>query len=120
MRTAARLTRDDHTCKYSMIVPPPFLPSHLPSISFMIHNNLNSVTNVRDDLSTLTTFLTALEVPWGQIGGTFDLDFGKAVLPTKPVSRRILGRMERGIDSAVKISAGEPGNKINILPGGRS
>ena len=94
--------------------------THALSLPPIIRNNRNSVTNIRDDLSTLTTFLTALEVPWGKVGGTFDLEFGKAVLPKKEVSRQILGRMEKGLYTAVNVRVGEPGNKINLLPGGRS
>ena len=48
------------------------------------------------------------------------MDFGKAVLPKKLVSRRILRRSDNQIDTSVYVSAGQPGTRVNILPGGRS
>ncbi|MCJ1260649.1 hypothetical protein MMC22_000511 [Lobaria immixta] len=44
------------------------------------------ITNLREDKSTLTTFLTAQVAQWSEVAGNFDIDFGKVV--TKPVSRR--------------------------------
>lgn len=81
----------------------------------------NSVTNIREDPATLTTFLTAQEASWADVAGNFDLDFGKAISQGKPLSRRILGPREaKQIDTTVDVSVGEPGNSFNILPGGRS
>lgn len=74
-----------------------------------------------------------METPWAQVAGTYDLDFGKAVLPKKSRFRRgfmgdiwdavedvVHGEFNEPFDAAFDISAGDPGNRFNILPGGRS
>ncbi|MCJ1470173.1 hypothetical protein MMC07_008818 [Pseudocyphellaria aurata] len=44
------------------------------------------ITNIQEDRSTLTTFLTAQVAPWSEVARDFDLDFGKVVV--RPISSR--------------------------------
>lgn len=49
------------------------------------------------------------------------MDFGKAVLPKKPLGRRLLRpRLDQQINNAFEVSTGQPGTTFNILPGGQS
>lgn len=46
-----------------------------------------SISKISDDEPTLTTFLTARPAGWDEVAGTYDLDFGKAII-SKPTRRR--------------------------------
>ncbi|KAL9026335.1 MAG: hypothetical protein Q9196_004985 [Gyalolechia fulgens] len=46
------------------------------------------ITQIREDAAKLTTFLTAQKVPWSDIAGTYDLDFGRAIISSKNPQRQ--------------------------------
>ncbi|KAI4139285.1 MAG: hypothetical protein LQ341_004273 [Variospora aurantia] len=46
------------------------------------------ITNIHEDEGKLTTFLTAEKVPWSEVAGTYNLDFGRAIQPKKASRRR--------------------------------
>ncbi len=49
------------------------------------------ISKVTEDSATLTTYLTAQPAPWSDVAGTYDLDFGQAILDQQPQRRRKRG-----------------------------
>lgn len=75
---------------------------------------VNSVSNVTDDATTLTTSLGAQAVPWSEVAHSYDLTFGQ----TAPVSQGQL--IKRGVHTHefksvnFNISAGQQDQRFNI------
>ena len=58
--------------------------------SSLILINGTSISNIHEDDSKRTTFLAAKSAPWSEVAGTYDLDFGKALIANNGQSRRNL------------------------------
>lgn len=51
----------------------------LHSVFFLINADLvDSVSNITEDTATLTTALAAQLVPWSQVAGSYEIEFGHA------------------------------------------
>ena len=46
------------------------------------------INSIRDDPSSLTTFLAAEKAPWSDIGGSYEVDFGHTMTPRGNMERR--------------------------------
>ena len=46
------------------------------------------INSIKEDPSTLTTFLAAEKAPWSDIGGSYEVDFGHTMAPRGNVERR--------------------------------
>ena len=91
---------------------------------------LHSVTNIREDDASLTTFLTARPAPFEDVSGTIDVDFGY-ITPyahSQRLGKRgfldgigdvILGNWEFSKSATFDVSAGTPGAVSNIYTGGK-
>ena len=56
-------------------------------------DNFTSISKIREDAKTLTTFLTARVAPWSEVAGTctYTMDFGR-VLPDSTTRKRMKKR----------------------------
>lgn len=54
-------------------------------------DNFTSISKIREDAKTLTTFLTARVAPWSEVAGTYTMDFGR-VLPHSTTRKRMKKR----------------------------
>lgn len=85
---------------------------------------VRSISKIREDPSTLTTFLTARAAPWSDIASDFEMEFGHAMPKKKSLLQRGIGTFlmtgNHDFQSGVvaKISAGTPGEKFTIVSGG--
>ena len=62
------------------------------------------ISNIREDTTTLTTYLTAQNAPWSDVAGTYDLDFGKAIpfqRPGRLQTRGLWGDITGAVKGAV-------------------
>ncbi|KAL9045926.1 MAG: hypothetical protein Q9214_001116 [Letrouitia sp. 1 TL-2023] len=78
------------------------------------------IRNIREDEAKLTTFLTAELAPWRDVGGTYDLDFGRAFPVHKPHERRgigdiIQGNLDLSKSVTVPVNVGTPNQVTNIF-----
>ena len=70
------------------------------------------ITSVREDASSLTTYLAAEPAPWSDFGGSFDLDYGNlATIPHRPQRRNnwIKGNVVMDKDRHFETMLGHPG-----------
>lgn len=106
-----------------------FLMYSFPKLALIIGR---SITNIKEDRGSLTTFLTAQTAPWSAVAGTYDLDFGKAIPYKKPQrvrQRSFIGDVEnigKDIGNAFTgstdlsktvtfgVNAGQQGQRSNI------
>ena len=84
------------------------------------------ISNIRDEASTLTTFLTAQVAKFSEVAGTYDLDFGHTLTPeasSSPSRRDFLGDISNTIQKlgnldkteTFSVAAGTPNTATNIL-----
>lgn len=87
---------------------------------------MNSIDKIREDKSTLTTFLEAQKAPWSEVAGTYDINFGH-ILP-KPKGARGLknrgllsgiggilqGDLEFSKSATFSVAVGQEGQRTNI------
>ncbi len=62
------------------------------------------ISKIIEDVATSTTYLTAQPVPWSDVAGTYDMDFGKAIPFTRPnhlQSRGLWGDITGAVKGAV-------------------
>ena len=117
-------TRDSHTCKNCL---------GFKSSIVLIWST--RISNIRDEASTLTTFLTAQVAKFSEVAGTYDLDFGHTLTPTasnSPARRDFISDATKAIDKTVNdfkhlgnfnldktetfsVAAGTPNTATNIL-----
>ena len=98
-----------------------------------ITNKSHSISNIREDRSTLTTFLTAQGASWSDVADTFDLVFGKTLsnlstnrtrlasdrrVKNRSLFKNLFGNLLNGDyvkDLTVNLDVGTPGKRTNIL-----
>ena len=85
----------------------PYLFVQNRSMPFVVSNTADLVyriSNIKEDVSTFTTYLTAQPAPWSDVAGTYDMDFGKAIPFTRPnqlQSRGLWGDITGAVSGAV-------------------
>ena len=64
---------------------------------------MSRISGIREDATTLTTYLTAQPAPWSDVAGTYDMDFGKAIpfqRPSQLQSRGLWGDITKAVKGA--------------------
>ncbi len=77
----------------------------------------DSVSKITDDPATRTTSLAAKAIPWSEVAGSYDLDFGKAIaIPqANRVKRNIFnGNFDESKSKTFSINAGTPNKRTNV------
>ncbi|KAL9599300.1 MAG: hypothetical protein Q9219_003927 [cf. Caloplaca sp. 3 TL-2023] len=64
------------------------------------------ITAIHEDSAKLTTILAAQEIPWSDVAGTYDLDFGRAIKSVGP-------RRRRGLISSIKDTISSVGEAVS-------
>lgn len=112
------MIRGSLMCQYSMV----------PDVDVLLGDTdrVYSVSNITEDATTLTSSLAAQAVPWSEVAGSYDLDFGHAI--SIPQAHRL---KQRGLwgdaghfltgnlndtseTISFNISAGQQGQRTNI------
>ncbi|KAL8928983.1 MAG: hypothetical protein Q9208_001426 [Pyrenodesmia sp. 3 TL-2023] len=70
------------------------------------------ITNIREEQTSLTTFLTAEKAPWSDVAGTYDLDFGRAIQSPNMAHRRGLFDSISNAASRISKAVSNVGNAI--------
>lgn len=78
----------------------------------------DSVSNITNDAATLTTYLAAQAVPWSDVAGSYELEFGHPV-PVPQAHRLKRSVLEGNVNDTTttfsfNISTGQPGQRTNI------
>lgn len=55
-------------------------------------DNFPSISKIREDVKTLTTFLTARVAPWSEVAGTYTMDFGRVL--THSTTRKMMKKRD--------------------------
>lgn len=94
---------------------------------------VNSISNITDDTTTLTTTLTAKAVPFSDVVSSYELDFGHATPRQQPRQLQGRGMWEETENAGQKafnatkgdfndspsanfpLSAGQPNQRMNIF-----
>lgn len=98
----------------------------LHSLHWLYFLILCSISKVREDSSTLTTFLTARAAPWSDVASDFDMEFGHAMPKKRSLAYRGFGSLfrSRSLDfdkgATARIDVGTPGQVFTIVSGGPS
>ncbi|KAL9134514.1 MAG: hypothetical protein Q9175_004305 [Cornicularia normoerica] len=76
------------------------------------------VSNITNNAATLTTYLAAQAVPWSDVAGSYELEFGHAV-PVPHAHRLKRSVLEGNVNDTTttfsfNISTGQPGQRTNI------
>lgn len=69
--------RDKDTCACYSLTP--------TRLNLKLDRRINSI---REDPSSLTTFLAAEKAPWSDIGGSYEVDFAHTMAPRGNIERR--------------------------------
>ena len=76
MTAAERMTKGHHICTLIQT-----------KTGKLIIDFSHSISSIREDLDTLTTYLTADIARWDEVAGTYDMDFGYVTL-SKPTTKK--------------------------------
>lgn len=98
---------EDQRQAYTYISPEPYL-------IWGAANFVSSISKVTNDEAGLVTTLAAKKAPWSEIAGTFDMNFGSAIV-TPGAIRRLLAR---GFFDDIKDKAGDLVDKAGDFAGG--
>lgn len=73
-----------------------------------------------DNAATRTTSLVAKAIPWSEVAGSYDLEFGKAapIPQANRVKRNVInGKFDKSKTITFSINAGTPNKRTNIYTG---